>query len=95
MKKKLKHPIEDAIENLVVTPKEAVKTLQRLEYYVDKKPTANPIAQERTKKALDLAIKALEKKPPNNERLRIYAAAICDAFEDLLDEHDITIPDDE
>lgn len=29
----------------------------------------------------------------NDDKLRIYAAAICDAFENLLDEHDITIPD--
>lgn len=28
-------------------------------------------------------------------RLRTYAIGICDVFEDLLDEHDITIPDDD
>ena len=29
----------------------------------------------------------------SDEKLRVYAAVICDAFEDLLDKHDITIPD--
>lgn len=28
-------------------------------------------------------------------KLKIYAAAICDKFEDLLEEHNITIPDEE
>lgn len=31
----------------------------------------------------------------NEARLRFVAANICDIFEDLLDEHDITIPDPE
>ena len=26
-------------------------------------------------------------------KLRVFAAVICDAFEDLLEQHDITIPD--
>ena len=29
----------------------------------------------------------------NDAKIRICAAAICDAFEEVLDKHDITIPD--
>ena len=31
----------------------------------------------------------------NSIKVRQYAASVCDLFEELLDKHDITIPDDD
>ena len=31
----------------------------------------------------------------NKIKVRQYAASVCDLFEELLDKHDITIPDDD